>query len=905
MTDRGDGGGELLSTKLAPPRLRAPLVTRRGLTERLDAGLDRRLTLVCAPAGSGKTTLVAGWLAERGAAGGPAHAWVSLEPEDDDPARFWRYVLAAAEGFGASVGGAAARLLRAQQPPWEAVLTAFLNALAALPGRCVLVLEDYHALASERIHEQVAFLVDHLPPTLHLVLVTRAEPALPLARLRARGEVAELGPDDLRFSAEETRSFLAQVAPSLAGGGDAARLARSTGGWAAGLRLAALAIQGKPDREARRSLEAFGGGHRHVRDYLASEVLATQPEPVREFLLRTAFLGRLTPALCDAVTGGSGAAALLEEVERARLFVVALGDEGGRTWYRFHALFADAVRECALQRFGDEGVRALHERASRWHEEHGMLGEAVEAALTARAFPRAAGLMERVARPELMQNTYATLRRWLDALPVEVIERRPRLCFLHAVALLFTSDRRDPAALAPVEVPLRRAEAAWESGENGGQPWGELSVLRSMVAFWRGDLPRMAAAARAGLEQLPPEESQWRGIALVFVAYLEVRAGRLGEARRLAEESRARCEAAGNVYGSCSALLMLGDVCAMRGEAGEAAAFYEQVLARLAETPLNPKQSAYTGGRARLGLAALSWDRNDAVSAARQAEEAYAIARVAGDDELWAQSSLLLARMAFARGEAGDALRELHAIAAEPLRPEVAREMEGWRARIALSEGDAAAARRWYALHGEAGAELPAPQRERESLLAARLLLAEGEAARAVDLLAPLRAEARENGRARGEIEILLVTALAESARSRPAAAAQALAAALAAAHPAGAIRPFLDEGRPLVALLRSALPSLRREPLAVFARAVLEAAHADPRAAGGDSPLAHAGEPLSGKEQQVLRLVGEGLSNPEIARELIVSVNTIKTHLKRIYQKLGVSTRRQAREAARRLALR
>ncbi|HEX2202445.1 MAG TPA: tetratricopeptide repeat protein, partial [Longimicrobium sp.] len=656
----GEGGCELLATKLAPPRLRAPLVPRPRLMERLDAGLDRRLTLVCAPAGSGKTTLVAAWLADRRAGGGPPYAWVSLEPEDDDPVRFWRYVLAAADGVGADAGAAASRLLQAQQPPWEAVLVAFLNALSALPERRVLVLEDYHALAAERIHEQVAWLVDHLPPTLHLVVVSRAEPPLPLARLRARGDVAEVGPADLRFRRGETRRFLAEAAPALAGEREAAILARTTGGWAAGLRLAALALQGKSGDEARRALASFGGGHRHVRDYLAAEVLAAQPEAVQEFLLRTAFLGRLTPALCDAVTGGSGAAAVLEEVERARLFVVALGEEGGRTWYRFHALFAEAVRECALQRFGEAGVRALYDRASRWHEAEGMPAEAVEAALTARAFERAAALMERVARPELMRNTYATLRRWLDALPAEVLERRPRLCFVHAVSLLFTSDRRDPAALAPVEVPLRRAEAAWAAGDGGGRPWGELSVLRSMVAFWRGDLARMGAAARAGLEELDPEENQWRGIALVFVAFDEVRAGRVAEARRLLVESLARCDAAGNVYGSCSALHMLGDVCALQGETGEAAAYYDRVLARLAETPLNPKQSAYTGGRARLGAAALAWERNDAATAERGAEEAEAVARVSGDDELWAQATLLRARIAFARGEAGDALQGLH-----------------------------------------------------------------------------------------------------------------------------------------------------------------------------------------------------------------------------------------------------
>src|SRR6266566_7901563 len=419
---------ELLSTKLAPPRPHSALVSRGRLVDQLDEGLEHKLTLLSAPAGFGKTTLVSEWIAARSERQDSLSvAWVSLDAGDNDPARFWRYVITACQAFDATVGESALALLpTSRRLPFETVLTTFINELARLKRRGVLVLEDYHVITSTPVHETMAYLVDHLPITLHLLILTRSEPSLPLARLRAHDDLYELGAADFRFSLEETRAFLQQALPFPLSAETITRLEARTEGWVTGLRLLALAPHGRRDpQELERMLVTFTGSHRHILAYLVADVLSSQTETLQRFLLQTAFLKPLTGSLCDAVTGRSDSEMMLEQLEHANLFLIPLDDVG--QWYRYHALFAEAMQHEARRRLGEDNLRSLFDKASHWYEQNGLHAEAVEATLSARNFERAAMLIESSMWSYSAVNELYTWLRWVEQLPEEMLQTRPAL----------------------------------------------------------------------------------------------------------------------------------------------------------------------------------------------------------------------------------------------------------------------------------------------------------------------------------------------------------------------------------------------------------------------------------------------------------------------------------------------
>lgn len=897
---------DLLATKLCPPRPRNPRVLRRGLLDRLDAGLQQKLTLVSAPAGFGKTTLVVEWLESLRARDGrfPV-AWVSLDSGDNDPVRFWRYVFSAIQVILEPEGSPTLdQISAASQAHYEAQLTALINQLSNQQRKHVLVLEDYQAITNARIHAAVAFLLDHLPPALHIVLISRSDPPLPLARLQVRDEVNELRSIELRFTEAETKDFLEGVLlyslpPELP-----ARLAKRMEGWAAGLRLAALALQRRQHQgEPEQYLEALSGSHRMILEYLEADVLDAQEEFIQEFLLETSLLPRLTASLCDVVTGRKDSALILEQLERANLFLEPL-DAAGQ-WYRFHGLFAEAMQYSASQRIGEPHLRRLAAKASIWYEENSMRSEAVEAALYAQEFERAAGLIDRVVAPRLTGNEYHTLLRWMQNLPEVVLHAHPNLCMIFAQAILFTADRGEPALDERLQAPLVIAEQYW-AGAGDEPKLGELLALRSLIAVRQGDTVRAFTFAGQALARLPERDREWRSISLNILGWEEYLSGQMNSALRSFTAAQSLFHSIGNVYGMLSSLLCLGDVYARRGELRQAGELYRQALEGIERAPIEQKDKLGRQGQALLGLAALAYERSELEVAEEQASQAAAIGQEPGGEEILVGATWILARVLRARGEIKRSQELLHTLTASTKRPDLLRRVQTWQAWLALTAGDLAAGQRWSISRNQFGENIPTLYLEQEALILARIQISRGEADEALQQLEAWLADSQEKGRLRSELEIQTLIALAEAALDRIPQACYSLSRALALAQPEGFLQIFLDEGEPLAALLRQAAAGRCEQPQAGQVRALLFAM--SQTSSGTVLPTSlisgSTGETLTQQEQRVLRLLAAGLTNPEIAQELVVSVNTVKTHVKSIYRKLDVNDRKAVRAAVRRMDL-
>ena len=573
----------ILATKLYLPPPRPKAVQRQRLTERLNAGLAaaRRLTLIAAPAGFGKTTLTGEWVAGLAR---PA-AWLSLDEGDNDPTRFLTYLVASIQTVAAEFGAAELALLQSPQPPpAESILTALLNALAALPEPLILVLDDYHVIQAPAIHRALTYLLEHLPPQRHVVLTSREDPQLPLARYRARGQLTELRAADLRFTAAEAAEFLSQVMDLHFTEADLIVLETRTEGWIAGLQLAALALQGTPSAQGRPDvagfIRSFAGDHRYIVDYLVEEVLQRQPEPVRRFLLQTAILDQLSGPLCEAVTGQTEGSARLEALERGNFFVVPLDDQ--RRWYRYHHLFADVLR-AHVKAEQPEQMATLHQRASVWYEQNGAAAEAIRHALAAQAFERAADLIER-AVPALQRNRQeAVLLGWLRALPETVFQRRPVLNGRFAAVLLQNGE------LEGVEVRLRAAEQGLDQAAGEAErvvadesEWrrlpGWIAVHRAGLALALEDVANARHYALRALELVAEDDHLGRGAAAALLGLAAWRTGDLEAAQQGYFESIARLERAGHFADVLGCSLALADMQIAQGRLAAARQTYERAL---------------------------------------------------------------------------------------------------------------------------------------------------------------------------------------------------------------------------------------------------------------------------------------------------------------------------------------
>jgi LuxR family maltose regulon positive regulatory protein len=904
----------ILATKLHIPRLSPQHIPRPRLVGLLEQGLQTALTLVVAPAGSGKTSLLAEWAKQVAA---PA-AWFSLDSTDNDPVRFLTYFITALKRLDGRIGREALALLRdSPMLDLDRILTGLINDLAGqLSTDTVLILDDYHLITTEAIQTALLFLLDHMPPWLHLVIGTRSDPPLPLARLRVRGDLYELRAADLRFSGVEIETFLRQVMAGPVSAEIVRRLEARTEGWVAGLRLVALALQGRPaPADAEHFLTTFTGSHRHILDYLATEVLDAQPEPIQAFLLQTSFLERLTGALCDAVTGRNDGAFMLEALEQANLFLTPLDGD----WYRYHTLFAEAMQHEARRRFDEAALNALFGKASRWYEQQGLLVEAVETALPAEDFSRAAALIERLVEPRGFTNELQTLRRWLERLPEDILQTHPALSFAYAVVLVFTSNFGSRPPINRLHALLQRAENHWRAEDNRPKLGQVLAFRAMMAARGQGDMALGGRLAGEALELLPEEDVQWRGVSLLLIGAGRMRAGELKAARQLLTEARALFELAGNGYGGRAATSILAGIYFRQGELRQSDQLYRQVLAT-AGNDLSDRI------RALLNLAALAYEWNELDRAEQEVTQALDLGRQLEGEDMVTPASLLLARIQQARSQPAQAQALLYRLVAQTHQPHLLAEVSAWQARLALAAGDRVTAQRWansYTPPTEARAFI---RQEREALIFARVLIAQGRAEAALRLLEGWQSGANAQGLAGSELEILMLKALAHLSQSNLTQAGQMLLQALTLAQPEGYCRLFLDEGEPLAALLQAVIPQLKEEPLLTYAQTLLSAFPQEPvtlptppdtinpspvQIQNPKSPvrvvtgkIQNPIESLSQQEERVLRLLVAGLSNSEIAQELVVSINTVKTQVKSIYRKLDVHNRREARAAAQRLNL-
>lgn len=897
----------ILETKFYPPRQRVDVIPRSRLTSALRLGMEQKLTIVVAPAGFGKTTLVAGLLGERAA---EQFSWLSLDASENDPTLFWMYVIAALRKVHPGLGAEAIAQLQSPEPlSSETALTSLINEIASIDRDVTLVLDDYHVIDAAPIHAAMTFLIDRLPRRMRIIITSRADPPLALSRLRAKGELAELRSADLRFTVDEAAEFLRAMSVRLSAA-DTETLARRTEGWITGLKLAALSMKGRDD--VRGFVDAFSGDTRHIADYLVEEVLQSESEATRRFLLATAVLERLNAALCDAVTGDRNGQGILEDLERRSLFLIPLDDR--RQWYRYHHLFADVLRK-QLKTRDPNVARDLHHRASVWHAENGLRAEAVRHALAADDFERAAGILE-TEWPN-KDRSYES-RQWLDGvkkLPDLVVRARPILSMGYAWALMNSGELEAADEwLRTVESLLGSpAESLIVTDERRFRSLpAELAAARVYLTQSLGAIPGTLEDAQRALDLAPPGDESARATGTALVALALWGRGELDAAHRTFSDALAIMRSCGHPLDVARGIFVLGDIRVAQGRLREAATIYEDGLqfAASGEFSATPETDEL-----HLGLSETHLEWNDIESASAfldSIEQARGRASHVGNKLRWCTAS---AGVHGARGKLDDALKLLDEAERHERRDPMPRirPIAAMKARFRIAQGRLDEVAAWAAAAKLSAGDDLSYLREYEHITLSRMLIARHSLRRdppslheAARLLERLRSAAQSGERIGSLIEISILESIVQHELGNLRSALDHLGDALGLAEPEGFLRVFLDQGVRVRDLIRHSIArglsrEYGRQVLAAFDGPKPQAATPATQAPPSDGA---SGAAFTNRELEIIRLIGAGMRNQEIADHLSISAATVKRHIANAYAKLGAGHRTEALLRAKELKL-
>ena len=873
----------LLSTKFYPPPAPSKIVKRPRLLARLDR--PGSLILLSAPPGFGKTTLLGEWRASKGDE--ISLAWLSLDSDDNDAPRFLAYLIAAVQRIRPEIGIAASMLLQSSPAaPLKTILSSWLNDLSKLDSQVVLVMDDYHVITAQPVHDLVAFILEHQPTALRVIITTRSAPPIPLARWRSRGDLTEIRAEDLRFTPDETEAFLNQLMNLGVSPDDIRALESHTEGWIAGLQMAALAMQGKENVHS--LIATFTGGHRFIGDYLAEEVFNRQSPATRDFLLQTSALDRLCAPLCDALTLSQSSQNILDELWRANVFLVPLDDES--RWFRYHHLFLEFLR-ARVQRGNALDIAELHRRASDWFDRNGLFAEAIKHALAAEEYEKAVRLAERHAPVMIASGQVATLIRWMDLLPRTSVETNPRLAVYMATAEFVVGDaKRAERALSHVENSLNQV-----TGEEAKTIRAEMAAVRLAVSIEQGARPDDIEHAQYLFSHIPRENTFLRAILAYGLGDAYRAVGNMKSAMSAFNESKDIAEAGGNDLAALAARYEIADLLLEQGELHAAETIHRQAIQTTAARIVGDVSLPPLGG-VYIGLGKLSLERNDLIHARQDLEKGIRLAEQPGGLGAARHGYLALAFVAQAEGKEKEArhhIRTSEELARHSPRREAFSRLMPDKVRFWLLQGNLAAAARWAR---EKGGQ--ADLTETEQIALARVWRAQGEPKKlesALQQLGQIRPNIQAQERNGRLVEILLIESLIYHAKERPAQALSALEQCLVLAEPEHYLRTFLDEGQPMLELLGLAahegiVPGYVKELMEAFMQ--------------GTKPAQPLVEPLSQRELDVLALLADGASNREIAEKLVIAVGTVKRHTLSIYQKLGINSRARAIVRARELNL-
>ena len=903
----------VLVSKLQVLPVPSSVISRQRLVDRLDESIHCKITLIAAQAGFGKTTLLSDWIHQRDI---PV-SWFSVESSDSDPLQFLTYMITALQDIDENIGRTALDLFKSPElPPLPSILTALVNSMNGVSEDFILVLDDYHLADAKPINTIMTFLLDHLPPRMHIILSTRSDPLLPLSRLRSQNQVLEIRATDLSFTREEIVQFIHKNLSTDLTQDDIRLLETKTEGWITGLQLAVLSLQGRED--AAQFIKQFKGDNRYIADYLMEEVLAGQPEHIQKFLLYTSILDRLYGPLCDTVTGQKDSYQTLIELEKANLFIYSLDNE--QKWFRYHRLFSDLLHQ-RLRHTQPDIVNELHHRASEWSLRNSFRDEAVFHALAAQDFDRASILIEDIAEPMWERGQQSKLLRWFASLPTGMVSKKPMLSILQARAQVMSGEPQS------AELTLQRAEQALETacGEmfemlpdgtsihrelDRDELCGKIATVRAILGMYQGDVGRTTQQGRKALELLPKEEMVWRGVAASTLGMAQSWAGTgdFIKARQAFSEARDISEAAGNDSFSLFAGLGLAAIEVYEGRLKEALKAFRKL-----DNFVNEKGLAETGYASSIqsSIGAILFEMNEIEEGISLVEESIKHSERIYDRIILEANRLNFVRMLFSQGEYHEAQNVIASIEQDiidfEIPPWMKHRTSALRARIYLAKKNREEANRWVEDSGLNLKGRITHRHEAEFLAFARILHDQNRLDEADHLLKRLINNAEAGNRTLVVIEALLIRSLVLYDRGDVNKALEVLDQVLILAEPGGFVRIFVDEGPDMAALLSKSLAGLEKshgqQPSCVsraYLKKLLVAFEAEKTA---PKEKIHT-ESLSEREVEVLQLIAAGFSNKDIANKLFISLNTVRTHTKNINSKLEVHSRTQAVARAKELGL-